>query len=269
MVEQRTGTFEGHLLPAFFFVGFGVWLLLLDLQRAKKLRTGQSFCDAYVPERDPYVLRRTGFVLAFVSAFGVFWEGMGGFIDFGKFFFQLLHETIYLCFGFVGVVNYLESKKLLPPDSNRVSLVIALLLFYLMMRPHAAMKPGPVDAAMHAMLANLCLAFASITTYSICHPKSAGAFVFAHVMLIIMGVWVSTIGLFIHGVEFPLEWVETIFVLEVLVLLLVIVFIAAIALPPRNENDCGDDKNQEYNRLVLDMEAADATESPSSEESND
>jgi hypothetical protein len=150
-------------------------------------------------------------------------------------------------------------------------MVIALLLFYLMMRPHAAMKSGPVDGAMHSMLANLCLGFASIGTFSICNPKSPAAFVFAHVMLIVMGVWLSTMALFIHGVEIPVHWVETIFVLEVLVLVFVIVFTAAIALPPRDEHASlpsdGGDKKGEYNHLVLDME--DATDSASSEESND
>jgi hypothetical protein len=271
MGEIKSGTLLGHTFPAFFFVGFGVYFLLLNLRRVNTLRPGQSFCDVYVPERDPNVLRYTGFVLTFVTVFGAFWEGMGGFIKFGKFFFQLLHETIYFCFGFVGVVSYLESKELLPPDSFRVSMVIALLLFSLMMRPHAAMKPGPVDAAMHALLANLCLAFAAIGTYSICHPKSPAAFVLAQVMLIVMGVWLQTIGLYIHGVEIPLHWVETVFVLETLVILLVIVFIAAIALPPRNEHDRlqshGGDKKGEYSHLVLDIE--DSTESGSIEESND
>jgi hypothetical protein len=271
MGEARTGTAVGHSWPAFFFLGFGVFHLLLDLRRAKALRPGQSFCNVYVPERDPKVLRITGFVLTLVTVVGVFWEGMGGYLMFGKFFHQLLHETIYVCFAFVGVVNYLESKKLLPPDSNRVSMVIALLLFNLMMRPHAAMKPGPVDQAMHAMLANLCLGFASIGTYSICNPKSPAACVFTHFMLIVMGVWLFTMALFIHGVAIPLHLVETIFVLEALVLLFVIVFIAAIALPRGNEHGSlpsdGGDKKGEYNHLVLDME--DATDSASSDESND
>jgi hypothetical protein len=177
MVERRTGTPAAHLWPALFFLGFGVFLLLLDLRRAKTLLPGQCFCDVYVPERDPKVLRSTGYVLTLVTVVGILFEGLSGYVMIGNFFLQLLHETIYLCFAFVGVVNYLESKKLLPPDSNRVSMVIALLLFYLMMRAHAAMSPGPVDGAMHTVLANLCLAFASIATYSICHPKSPAAFV--------------------------------------------------------------------------------------------
>lgn len=102
MGEQRTGTLLGHGFPASGFIGFGVCLLLLDLRRAKKLRPGQSFCDVYVPERDPNVLRPQAFVLGIVIVFGVFWEGMGGLMHFGNFFLQLLHETIYMTFGFVG-----------------------------------------------------------------------------------------------------------------------------------------------------------------------
>jgi hypothetical protein len=86
-----------------------------------------------------------------------------------------------------------------------------------------------------------------------------------------MGTWLSTMALFIAGVNIPLHWVEVIFALEVLVQVFAIVFIAAIFLPPRNEHDSlpsdGGNKKGEYNHLLLDVE--DVTDSGSSEESND
>jgi VanZ family protein len=235
--EIKTGTTIGHVLASSFFLGIGGWYLLLNLHRAKNLRPGQSFCDLYVPERDPNVYRIFALAVGFATVVGAMSEGMGGVVTFRDFFFQLLHEALYLSFGFAGLVAYLESKRRVPMDSTRVAMVIALLLFYIMMSAHAAMKPGSIDGSLHTMLAKTCLVNALVGMYSIWNPKSVFAFVLNCTLPVMIGVWMTTLGFYVCCFDVPLHWVETIFCLQLLGVFTVMLIIVVIVLPPRDESE--------------------------------
>ncbi|CAB9500913.1 expressed unknown protein [Seminavis robusta] len=236
--EARSGTFGAHVLAASFFLGFGVFFLVLDLQRARAcLERGESFCKLHVPEKNRALLRRAGLVLFTVSMTGVLLDGVVAFLYLRNFFFQLLHQTLYLSFGFVGFIAYLESKRRLPLDSSRVALAIALLLFHLVMSAHAKMKPGSTDAALHAVMANLCLVHALIYAFSVWNPKSLVAYVMTHALLVVQGVWLVTLGSFECCMDIPLHLVETLFSLELLTVFAAIVVTAITVLPPLEDED--------------------------------
>jgi hypothetical protein len=270
MAEKKTGTTIGHILASSFFLAVGVGYLLLDLRRTRNLRPGQFFCDRHVPERDPNVLRVLGIVMGFAAVVGSISEGMGGVVTFQDFFFQLLHETLYLAFGFAGLVTYLESKRRVPMDSNRVSMAIALLLNYLMMSSHSAMKTGSIDGSLHSMEAKLCLVNALMHMYSVGNPKSLFAFLLCHVLHVMIGVWMTTLGFYVCCFDIPLHWVETVFSLQLLLLFTLILAIAVIVLPPLNENEWltgPEGTNKEGHNLLSCVETScveDGTESDSS-----
>jgi hypothetical protein len=105
------------------------------------------------------VLRRTAHALIASTLFGLLYQGLGArFLqrdlhpDYTVFHYAT-HLTVTTFYLFVGWTALLESKQLLPTDSVRGVVTMALLGEVLLWHKHAAMKPTAIDQDLHEYLA--------------------------------------------------------------------------------------------------------------------
>ncbi|CAB9502184.1 expressed unknown protein [Seminavis robusta] len=195
-IANETGSAGGHRIAGSFFLGLGAYCLLLHFRRARRCQKLQ--CEtSYLPERDPAILRRSGVALIIAMVVAFCWEIPGGNASTNP-YFRLLHEASYALFGLIGLASFLESKGLVPLDSNRSCLVMALFQSYMILSTYvASMNNRETHTEVpyrYGMLAKLCLAHSFVCAYSIWNPQNLVAFLTGHVLLIIEGAWLMYLG---------------------------------------------------------------------------
>lgn len=260
---HKTGAFPGHAISAAFFLFFGCSVLGFMLKRSMDLPPGRTYCQLYVPETNAILLRQIGWTVIVATSIGILGEGLGAVFDStmpeAGFFHQLTHETLYLSFGFVGVIALLESKRKVPPDTCRAGMVLALVLNYVMMNAHGNMKRNPTDSIVHIYLAQLHLVNALVMAYSIKYPDSLIAYVTAFGLIVITGLWMLTLGFYACCIDISMHEAGTYFSLEIVLVFFAIVGIGAYCLPP--EQHYPDNNNsmieREYGQLTTVVDGSD------------
>jgi len=184
--KSLSGAFAGHIIPASFFLCFGVYLLGLTMHRAVR-------GTVMIPERNERVLFLIGTALMVCTTCGLIGEAVGGFLVMGNPFFQSAHETLYFLFFFAGICTLLESYKALPPDSSRCGVAVALLGEYILWHEHALMKSNMVDQRIHTILANISLSNCAIIAWSVHQgSRSILAYVLGFALFVLQGLWLMT-----------------------------------------------------------------------------
>ncbi|CAB9498517.1 expressed unknown protein [Seminavis robusta] len=232
----RTGNFLGHAIPASFFLGFSVFILLLSLKRARALGQ-QSFSQVHIPERDPLVLRRVGIGGMIVTVIGLIVEMSGSYAAFGNPFGQLAHETLYFSFFLVSLCAFLETKGRLPPDTHRAALIMAFVSSYLMWHSHGTMKKLMADQIMHILLSYINLSNAAIVAYSMRFTDSTMAYIGGYAMLVLQSFWLFTAGLYESCFNLPMHEIATYLAVESLLVFMVIVVVFAMFGPEQSLQD--------------------------------
>jgi len=187
--KDEGGTFWGHFVAGEFLVGFGVFFLALTVVRLRPIIFAmhrhecdwndnnnnnnlhhattsngrhynvvlKAFLERHVPEQNPVVLFRISVALLASTMFGFLYEGLGArFLNHNGHPEYETHMTITLLYAFVGWYGWLEWKQVLPQDSLRASLVLALCGEVLIWQDHVSTKMAmgcPVDAQIHSNLA--------------------------------------------------------------------------------------------------------------------
>jgi len=227
---------SSHGIPAVFYIGFGVFFLLLTLKRCrqveamtKKNHHQMSYSDVY-PKENPLVLRRAGFVILICSLFGLIVEATGGMrgTQHGL-FHQLAHESMYISYLFVGAIFVLEQK--LYPYAHRYALSFTFLLCYFMWREHALMKEDMSDRRIHMLQAEVNFALFLSWGYS---SKSLFSYVVSLGLITLNGSWLLTAGLAGSYCNLTMHMVAPLFVLEALfiasaIVVCTVAFLDAIA----------------------------------------
>lgn len=159
-------TFWGHVTAGIFLIAFGATFLGLTVWRWTRLQETtedsirfQVFLERHVPEQNDVVLIRTAKALICSTLFGLLYEGLGA-----RFLnhdlhpdWTVLHYTTHLTltslYLWVGWTGLLEYWKLVPQDSIRAAVAVALLGETLLWHEHATTKQHPVDGKLHDYLA--------------------------------------------------------------------------------------------------------------------
>jgi len=271
----------GHALPASFFLGFGVFFLVLTYKRCRDLAvstgggtTGTTstsrstnhvatFCDRHVPERSITLLRRVGILLLIVTTLGGIYEAMGAYYDPNPnigIFHQLAHEALYLCFFFVGAVALLESRGLLMADSSRIALSVAFGLQYVLWNEHGLMKTDMSDRRVHLLQAQVNLVAAASFGYSVYNPRSLLAYLAGWAVMVLNALWMLTAGLTVCCVDLMAHTVGAALALETLLVAAVVVAAAACCPYPGGGHGGGeglhvsavdDDEKRSYEQVSL------------------
>ena len=123
----------------------------------------QIYLDRHVPEQNQRLLRQLSLTLLASSIFGILYTGLGArFLNHNlhpeyTFWHYKTHLTLAFLYLVVGWKGWLESSssshRLLPADSIRASLIMALLGESLLWYDHAAIKVNAIDARLHTFLA--------------------------------------------------------------------------------------------------------------------
>lgn len=242
-------TFAGHAIPASFFFGFGIYLLLLTLHRA---RSSDGPLSQFIPEKNKLILWRAGLLILIATLLGMIYEAGAGIVA-SQPLRHILHLCLYLAFTVVGVVLLLEAKCRLPPDSYRIALVVAFVVEYVLWTEHAHMKTG-LEEKTHIVMGQICAACAIMTICSICKPTSVVLYIAAWGLLVLQAMWLVTLGVCDLGHCFRMDRVGSYFCLEILVLFLIMALTAASVY---NEGEKEKDSfvtkkaNEEYESLAV------------------
>ena len=220
MVEAKINQLLGHGIPAAFYIGFGVFFLLLTLKRCRHVEAmanknhQMSYSDVY-PKEDPIVLRRAGYGILICSLLGLIVEATGGMrgTQHGL-LHQLAHESMYISYLFVGAIFILEQR--LYPYAHRYALSFAFLLCYFMWREHALMKDEMGDRRIHMLQAEINFALFLSWAYSSYNTKSLLSYVVSLSLIILNGCWLITAGLAGSYCNVTMHMVAPLFVLEAL-----------------------------------------------------
>eukprot|EP00563_Minutocellus_polymorphus_P018545 CAMPEP_0197715866 /NCGR_PEP_ID=MMETSP1434-20131217/943_1 /TAXON_ID=265543 /ORGANISM="Minutocellus polymorphus, Strain CCMP3303" /LENGTH=334 /DNA_ID=CAMNT_0043300115 /DNA_START=36 /DNA_END=1040 /DNA_ORIENTATION=- len=181
-------TFLGHFIAGIFLLSYGAFFLCLTAVRLVRIAqeisndatctssisstpssVSAEFQRRHVPEQNPVLLRRVSVILLVSTTFGILYEGFGAlYIDHDShpdktFFSDATHQTLTFAFFFAGFTGLLESWQLLPPDSVRGAVVLALLGEALLWLDHALMKEGGA-VRIHILLA-LTAAFSAVSIF--------------------------------------------------------------------------------------------------------
>lgn len=217
--------------------GFGMFVLLLALRRARNLPPGKSFAEMHIPERDPIVLRRVSITILIATFFGLAQEIIGGIQNSGRPFSQLAHEVVYFGFFMVGVCGLLESTGRLPPDSHRAALVLAFWGSGLIWHTHGVMKQLPVDQSLHILLAYVNYADAAVVAYSMRFTDSINAFVGGWALMILQATWLLTCGVYECCWDYSMHQVTAFLSGQCMLILLFIVLVFAAFGPKPSKQD--------------------------------
>ncbi|CAB9498518.1 expressed unknown protein [Seminavis robusta] len=232
----RTGNFVGHAIPASFFLGFSVFILLLSLKRARALGQ-QSFSQVHIPECNPLVLGRLGIGGMIVTVIGITEEMSSAYLAFGNPLQQLAHLTLYFSFFLVCLCAFLETKGRLPPDTHRAALIMAFVSSYLMWHSHGTMKKLMADQIMHILLSYINLSNAAIVAYSMRFTDSTMAFIGGYALLVLQSFWLFTAGLYESCFNLPMHEIATYLAVESLLVFMVIVVVFAMFGPEQSMQD--------------------------------
>lgn len=121
----------------------------------------QVFLERHVPEANSVVILRTARALIGSTLFGLLYEGLGArFLNHNlhpdwTVFHYTTHLTLTTLFLWVGWTGLLEYWKLVPQDSIRAAVAVALFGETLLWHEHAVSKGNQVDARVHDYLALL------------------------------------------------------------------------------------------------------------------
>lgn len=226
----ESGDFQGHAFPALFFLGVGIFFLLLSLKRSRSLPPGESFCAHYVPEKNTSLMRGLAVIILVILTFGLVYEGVGGCVPkryHNCIFRHSEHVMLYIVYGFVSPVMLLEASSLVPPDCSRASLALGLLLAYVLWNEHALMKSDPTDNRIHALMANLCLVSAAVFAFSVFRPRNLAAYIAGWGMLVVKALWLIAAGVNSDFQKISIHAVGPLFCLDVVFVTLSIVFVGA------------------------------------------
>lgn len=164
-------TFWGHFTASVFLIGFGSSFLALTAWRWTRLERFDEkdrvrvdlFLERHIPEKNPLVLLRTSYALIFSTTFGLLYEGLGArFLnhdlhpDWTVFHYttHLTHTVLFLWAGWTGLLEYWQ---LVPQDSLRAAVAVALFGGALLWHEHSGSKMNEVDARIHDYLALISL----------------------------------------------------------------------------------------------------------------
>ena len=255
-----SGTFVGHALPAIFFMTFGGFFLLLtlkrccDMQKKKSSRGGFSSSSSssspfedvpFLPEKNHTLILRSGILVMICSVVGGFVEVGSGLRSGHSFFHQLAHQSLYICFLFVGGICYLEGQKLLFPNAHRYALTVTFLLNYILWNEHALMKVELSDVRIHMLQANVNFVAFVIFGYSAYMPKSLFAYVASWTVMTVNGMWMLTAGI-ACTVDIMAHTVGAFLVLETLFLVTVIALCSVCFLDLHSYNQQTGDEDMKY-----------------------
>lgn len=139
------------------------------------------------------------------------------------FFFYAVHQTLYLLFFFVGLVGLLESVSLLPPDSARAALALALALQILLWSEHAQGKSDPTEARVHHILGDVAAFSSAAVLLSVYFRHRLELYVAGHVGVLLQGMWLMAAAAIKLNGNVPAERVGVYFCLESLAVALAVV----------------------------------------------
>jgi hypothetical protein len=227
------GDRKGHFLPGFFFLAAGLFFLLLCFKRS---RSSGAPLSSFVPESNPRVLALSGGVIFGCTLVGILSEAINCVIVctdgfFANVFHQSLHEALYASFMLVGLTALLESKSLLPVETWRRMLCLALFVESQLWGAHAEMQSG-AEKIQHQLLSNLSLASSLVCIMSVAVQSDMFLHLAVWVLLTMQGVWLISIGTTItmsgSHTTMSMHHVTPIFYLELLCIAAAVLVVAGV-----------------------------------------
>lgn len=210
-----SGTVIGHVIPGSFFVGFGLFFLILATRRLSKADSVGEFCETHVPEKDLGLMKRIGILVIVCTVIGILVEGIGGMFTWGRFFSNMQHITLYTLFLFSGIVGLMEAVQWLPPDSFRAGVAFALFSEALIWHEHSLMKMNFVDQQIHALASISCLGSGVCMAFSIVRPNNLAAYIASFLFMLWHGLWLNAAAVNIAAeVHWNDEHMVSYFILE-------------------------------------------------------
>mmetsp|Transcript_12031 Transcript_12031/g.15184 ORF Transcript_12031/g.15184 Transcript_12031/m.15184 type:complete len:266 (-) Transcript_12031:415-1212(-) len=223
------GTFQGHVLPAAFFIGFSALFLCHTLYQAYHLPPGACLSD-HVLDRKPSQFRKIAIFGLVATVIGILYEGLNGLFDISgdhgsNFFANITHEVLYIAFSFVTMIMIMESNRRVPQNSTRLALCVAFLVEYILWYGHALMKYG-ANLKVHVLLAQTCLVSSVVFLVAATYPKSVTAYVAGLCLMLLQGTWLIQAGINeLDGHDLNMHQVDSFFCLHILA----IAFVVSIA----------------------------------------
>jgi len=158
----KDGTLLGHIVAATFTGGYGIFWYTVIYKRMRQLGPDESYCEKHVPERNMNLLYYNAWAFIILMGFATFiYESLINCMthkwNHGCYFSHYAHEALYFIYGLTAVVQLLERKGRLPPDSWRLWLALSGIGGYLIWNNHAMMKEPP-GKELHTLIGYVSLA---------------------------------------------------------------------------------------------------------------
>lgn len=245
----------GHGVPAAFYFGFGSFFLGLTLKRCRDIDAASiksadgrrlAYHEVY-PAEKPEILRRGGIILMTCCTIGFLVESLGGVQAGYGFFFQGVHEVMYLSYLFVGAICHLESKKKIFPNAVRYAIALTFLTQFIIWHEHAMMKKDMASLRLHMLQAYINGAAFVAWAYSAYNPKSLFALVTGFALMAFNGTWLLTEGVSEYCWTVSMHMVGPVFVMEILAIVSIIIACTVFLLEPRREE--WDEDNKDFSIL--------------------